>query len=154
MGDYILFGTKCRVSSTPKLESLKSKKGYLVRPDGGLPAAIFFARLTETSFRRLMLKCAPVFECRALERVQLQCRSRQKAKREHTRCPLFTFWWTRRRFRKSEYTYAFRLTSRLADLQAWYVHPYSSAGHSSEFNSYVGSTNAKSTPKGAFFNAL
>ena len=28
-------------------------------------------------------------------------------------------------FAKGEYTCAFRLTSKLVDLQAWYVHPYS-----------------------------
>ncbi len=42
-----------------------------------------------------------------------------------------------------KYTLALPLTSKLADLRAGYVNPYSSAKHSSKFNSYVGSTKTK-----------
>ena len=59
-------------------------------------------------------------------------------------------------FATGEYTYAFCLTSELVDLQAWYVHPYSSAEHSSRFNSYVGSTmqkDGKFAPWGNIFRS-
>ena len=39
---------------------------------------------------------APVFECKALERVHLPDRSNQKEKRERgAKCASFPFWWTR-----------------------------------------------------------
>ena len=50
------------------------------RPDVVSPRRIFFARLTKASFLRLTLKCEPVFECRALEQVRLQCRVHQSKK--------------------------------------------------------------------------
>ena len=104
--------------------------------------AIFFACLTKASFRRLTLKCAPVFECGALERVQLPSRFyHTKKNTAFLRCSCggtdgVCLW---------QY-FSLALRKRAFDGLRSNVHPYSSAEHSSEFNSQVDSTSQKRTP--------
>lgn len=61
------------------------------------------------------------------KRAKIPLKSNKKRRIGTISCILFCvlIWWNRRGFAKGEYTRTFRLTNKLVDLQAWYVHPHS-----------------------------